>query len=810
MADALISVVLEQLACYVQNEVTIVLSAGEEVDRLTANLKLVQAVLTDANQKQIENRAVKLWLDDLKHVVYDADDVLDEWRTRALLRNHVDPTAGNRKKVRSYLLSPFYCFKSGLVYRDIGHQIKKINERLGLITEQRNNYDLRIDSKQPVELRQLTSSAVDVSKIHGRHHTKEYIMGRLLGESSHAGPTPHVISILGQAGLGKTALAKLIHSDERVDKSFEIKMWVCVSVPFDLVGLAKATIKEAEGDVPDSIEWQEVQKCLGKSVKGKRFLLVLDDVSTENLDHWNQLKLSLSGGAPGSRIIVTTREQSVVKLVGSTDVHDLKKLEDEDSWSVLRDVALAGREELDEFENIGRKLASKCKGIPLAIITLASLLLQSKRIEDWTEILESHLWEMPRMEKFFLPPLFMSYYSLDSISKQCFLYCAVFPEDTEINKSDLIKLWMAQGFFGFEETGDLERIGGKHFNILTGSQFFQDYKKDSDGNILTCKMHDLVREFAKHLTQVECFTMETDAAKFDNKRIRHFHARGLENRSILEAKKLRTLVLHKEATVPSKIFHKLICLRSLDLSYSRLEVLPNEVEKLVHLRYLDLSGTELLELPETICNLYNLQSLKLNECKKLHKLPEGIGKLSNLRHLEFIGTVALRFLPETIAALSSLRTLCNFSESGLDLRGKIGVLKLLNNLQGALELKGLNQVTDENEVIQAELKMKRKLRALTYNFELSEEESDAVMMKSVFEKLQSHAGLEILDVQYYPCSHFPYWVQNCSLLPKIVEIRLYMCNGCTFLPALGQLTSLVTLRIEGMDSVKHIVLGSLA
>ncbi|KAL5706977.1 hypothetical protein ACHQM5_025081 [Ranunculus cassubicifolius] len=78
MADALISVVVEQLASYVQSQVMLVVDTHEEIVKLTGNLKLVQAVLADAEEKQVKNKAVRVWLEDLKQVVYDADDVLDE------------------------------------------------------------------------------------------------------------------------------------------------------------------------------------------------------------------------------------------------------------------------------------------------------------------------------------------------------------------------------------------------------------------------------------------------------------------------------------------------------------------------------------------------------------------------------------------------------------------------------------------------------------------------------------------------------------------------------------------------------------
>ncbi|KAL5707009.1 hypothetical protein ACHQM5_025110 [Ranunculus cassubicifolius] len=806
MADALITVVLEQLSSYIQSEVALVIDTREEVVKLTGNLKLVQAVLADADEKQVKNKSVKVWLDDLKQVVYDVDDVLDEWHTRAAISQlQGSINVGTRKKVLSYLLSPCFCFQNVIVRYDIGQNIRDLNKRLDGIAKQRTDFGLKVVNQSHDEPRPQTSSVVDVSKIHGRDRAKEEIVSRLLGESSSQGEALRVIAIVGIGGLGKTSLAKMILNEERVNANFKTKMWVCVSEPFNLGSVAKAIIKEATGDGQESAEWEEVHRCLCQSVKGKQFLLVLDDVWTEDPNHWSQLKLALDGGAPGSRIIVTTRNRTIAKMMGSSDfdVHDLEKLSNDDSWLVLRDVALVGKEKEEEkFEKIGREIAIKCKGVPLAITTLASLLCERQTKQEWKKVLASDLWEMPQIEQFFLPSLFLSYYSLPPISKQCFLYCAVFPKDTELQKVVLIRLWMAQGFFGFEERRDLERIGEDHFHILSMRSFFQDFEKDFDGNITSCKMHDLVHDFAIYLLQNEFSYLEAGDAIFDSEKIRHVYANDFQNPSLVKARKMRTFICELETAIPSELFYKLTRLRTLVFCNSLLKVLPKKVEKLVQLRYLNLSGSELLELPETICNLYNLQVLGLNKCRNLRKLPENIGKLSNLRHLEIEETDDLCYLTKAIAGLSSLRTLSKFIVSWVDHGCNIGDLQHLSNLQGALKLNGLSRIADEKDAIRAKLNMKRDLRELTFDFK---EESDVRLgMKSILEKLEPHEDLEILKIKEYPDSEFPSWFQSCSLLTNIVEMRLISCNQSTELPAFGKLVFLRTLVINGMSSVTHI------
>ncbi|KAF9612293.1 hypothetical protein IFM89_038863 [Coptis chinensis] len=196
----------------------------------------------------------------------------------------------------------------------------------------------------------------------------------------------------------------------------------------------------------------------------------------------------------------------------------------------------------------------------------------------------------------------------------------------------------------------------------------------------------------------------------------------VENPSIYEAKKLRTLVAKSSTLVPCAL-HQLTCLRTLDLSYKYsdpgLEVLPSEVSRLLHLRYLNLSfNTRLKELPETVRSLVNLQILKLNQCYDLCKLPEGIGELSNLRHLEVESTGNLKYYPRGgIERLSQLRTLSKFVVSDGSIKGSgIEELGNLNFLKGRLCIMGLRHVKSVNEAKQAELQKKKNISTLMLNF----------------------------------------------------------------------------------------------
>ncbi|KAF9612280.1 hypothetical protein IFM89_038850 [Coptis chinensis] len=305
----------------------------------------------------------------------------------------------------------------------------------------------------------------------------------------------------------------------------------------------------------------------------------------------------------------------------------------------------------------------------------------------------------------------------------------------------------------------------------------------------------------------------------------------VENPSIYEAKKLRTLLVGKKSrsvrsalhqlrtqlvgekyrSVPSAL-HQLTCLRTLDLSgkniyfLSVLEVLPSEVSRLLHLRYLDLSYTRLKELPETVRSLVNLETLKLNECYHLCKLPEGIRELSNLRHLEVEYTYDLKYYPRGgIERLSQLRTLSKFVVSDGSSKGSvIGELGNLNFLKGSLLITGLSHVKSVNEAKHAELHKKKNISTLSLYFGYKGCEPDIGhvsseeyirMMEGVLENLEPHKeSLERLEIRAYVGSTLPAWMR---MMPNITDLCLMYCSSLDFKPEeLKPLTMLRKLYID--------------
>ncbi|KAJ9692900.1 hypothetical protein PVL29_011822 [Vitis rotundifolia] len=823
MADALLSIVLDRLASLIQQqihqEVSLVVGVETEIQSLTDTLQVVRAVVVDAEKRQVKEELVKVWLQRLKDIAYQMDDVLDEWST-SLLKSQIERAESpsmSKKKVSSCIPSPSICFKRVAGRRDIALKIKDIKQQVDDIANQSNrfNFTSRFSNEEPHRL--ITISAVDISEVCGRDKDRDTILRQLLGESCEQNLGPYIISLVGLGGVGKTTLAQLAFNHHEVEAHFDIRIWVCVSDPFIPVRIFRDIFEALYEKSSDVHNPEVLQKKIRACIEGKKFLLVLDDVWNEDYQLWEQLKNCLKCGDGGSRILVTTRNESVARLMMSTYVHPLGSLSLDQSRALFSQIAFfrKGTEKADELKEIGEKIADKCKGLPLAVKALGSLMQSKNNKQDWENVLNSEMWELDVFEKKLSPALLLSYYDLPPPLKQCFSYCAVFPKDRTIQIDDLIKLWMAQSYLNSKSDREMETVGREYFENLAARSFFQDFEKDVEGNIIRCKMHDIVHDFAQFLTNNECFIVEDDCenlkTNLSRQKGRHatviVHGSTRSSFSVNNARNLHTLLVvsngYRIDSFPLDSFQQFKYLRAMDLRGNvSIEELPREVGEFIHLRYLNLSYcTRLNTLPETISELCNLQTLNVCCCEKLEKLPQGIRSLTNLRHLQ-ANYCLLRGLPKGVGRLTSLRTLSGFivgDENGSDVC-KIEEMRDWKELR-ELEITGLSKVEDAGEAEKAELKNKKQLYGLTLNF--GPRSSQPVGMKEVAEALQPHPDLKSLRIASYQVEEWPRWMMEPSLL-QLTQLFLSFCVRCQCLPPLGDLPLLEGLKINHMKQVNYV------
>ncbi|KAJ7949314.1 Disease resistance protein [Quillaja saponaria] len=779
--------------------------------KLKVTLLSINAVLDDAEEKQIRNQYVKKWVDEIKDAVFDAEDLLDEIDTEASQQKlEAELTSGQKYsrcsiKVRHFsTLIASACVNSS--NNEIESKIQEVLDRLEYLAEQKDVLGLKdgVGIAGKVSQRLPSTSLVDETQVYGRDYDKDAVMKLLLSDDVN-GSRFSVTAILAMGGMGKTTLAQLVYNDESVKNHFEIKLWICVSETFDVNGITKRILEALGFSTNDSGDLNMLQLELKDRLAGKKCLLVLDDVWNENPTSWEALQQPFNNCGIGSKFLVTTRIENVAKVMHSFSIHHLKQLQKEDGWKLFAKHAFDDRDSgaYPNLEAIGKKIVIKCKGLPLAIKTLGGMLYTKSLEEEWDNILESDIWDFPTD---IIPALRLSYHYLPSHLKQCFAYCSIFPKDYVFDKEELILMWMAQDFLQKSKSNKrMEEVGKEYFDDLVARSFFQVLDRQSSRFV----MHDLMNDLANFISRTFCCRLEDKFILDISEKTRHLscswnYCGDLASYApVPMASRLRTFIpvdkINRNISdnVASNLLSQLKYMRALSLHGSDVTELSDSVGNLTLLRYLNLSRTRIKKLPDSICRLYNLQTFKLESCYKfLGELPKDMHKLVNLRHFDFSESY-IKEVPY-IGRFKHLQRLTNFKvgkRNGTDIK-QLGQLK---QLRGSLPILNLQNVIDPTDAMQAKLKEKEHIEELKLKWRGENEDSEKD--RNVLEMLQPHKNLKELSVVNYGGTRFPDWIGDCSLLSNVVNLELKDCKYCFSLPPLWQLLSLKKLKISNFDTL---------
>ncbi|XP_014519672.1 putative disease resistance protein RGA4 [Vigna radiata var. radiata] len=817
MAEALVESVIENLGSLFQDQLAIYWGVDQQTEKLSSNLRAIRAVLRDAERKQITSYAVKDWLQKLTDAAYVLDDILDECSIHSTKMHSVDGHISRLSRLHP---------KDVLFRFHIGKRMKDITQRFHNIHEERLTFELRVGvtEKQAVndddddDWRQ-TSSVITEPIFCGRDKDREKIVKFLLEDASNSEDLS-IYPIVGMGGLGKTTLAKQVFNDHEISKHFDLRIWICVSEDFNVKRILQSIIECTIGQNPNLGDLEARRRKVEEALQNKRYLLVLDDVWNENTEKWKELKgmLECANGAKGTTILVTTRLEEVASIVGTHSAYRLKVLSEDDSWSLFKHHAFGpNREEREELVTIGKQIMRKCVGSPLAIKTLASCLRDETEVRQWENVKKSEIWNiqeessssMTGEENSIMRALKLSYSNLKSSMKRCFSFCAIFPKDFEIDKEELIHLWMANGFIKCEGNVEVEDVGNKVWKKLYRRSFFQEAKYDEVGMITTFKIHDLFHDLAQSIMGEECVVIVKGRLTQLPTRVHYSsllnsgvsgYMTAFKQRLTTALKKVKSLQSFLDfggiGPVPSN--HSL---RALQTSSSLLSPLKD----LTLLRYLSLRFSQSSEenLNNSICQLPKLQILKLFHCPELHGLPKDLTRLQDLRHIVIDGMDTIQEMPPNIGKLRHLRTLSIFVVGS---KPGCGLAELHSlNLRGTLSIRGLENVLNELDAKEANLIGKKELNILELSWDGSgNPKGSNVSVERVLEALEPPSTLKSFQMDGYQGRQFSSWMRSSLVLRDLVNVILSDCENCEELPPLGKLPHLKRLIVSGMKNVKWI------
>ncbi|XP_059317267.1 putative late blight resistance protein homolog R1B-12 [Lycium ferocissimum] len=510
------------------------------------------------------------------------------------------------------------------------------------------------------------------------------LRGKLTGGSSNL----DVISIFGMPGVRKTTLANKLYLDQSVVSHFDIRAQVCVSQEYtrkdmlltilgDLIGKNAKLDEEAENALADKLK----QKLLRR-----RYLIFIDDIW--HTSAWKDLWSCFQHDNGGSRIILTSRQRDVASDAKIySDPFELLPLSSEKSWTLLKNKVFNEERCPPDLQNVGKKIAQKCCGLPLSIILVAGILTRMEKEEQcWEQVMTNLAQHIGTLSDYTID---LSYQNLPDHLKPCFLYFGLFSEDKEIQVSKLTWLWISEGFVTTRTEKLLEVVAKDYLENLVGRNLVIVAKKSFDGTIKTCRVDDLLFEFC------------TKKAKLNNFSERIKWDKGVDMSHVFPSKyRTPRLSLHSQCDNLQKwcssfshvksfqfrearnfafssmdhasyTFRRFKFLRVLDIELTIIDSFPQELTLLKYLAFR--TAEDAISLP---AHLWNLEILIVQGIRGRVSLPNTIWKMVKLRHLHIYDQVFFTLdsgqeLSESPSTMNALQTISSPCFSCVDNADKI-------------------------------------------------------------------------------------------------------------------------------------------
>ncbi|XP_059599003.1 disease resistance protein RPH8A-like [Vitis vinifera] len=582
MAESIVTVFLEKLTDLLSQEAFLLSRVEEQVKLLSSELEWMRLFLKDADAKRRYDPRIKLWVSQIRDVTYDAEDVIDRFMFEM---NHQQQGSLKCLKFLKLRFVP-----------KLESRIREINTKIEKIMANKSRYGVETlpaasSSNEVVPHKERRAPIVEEVNVVGIQEDAKSVKQNLLnGEMRRA-----VVSIVGMGGLGKTTLAKKVYNDNDV-RELLLGVAVCVRILSE-----EERSKMNESDLGNSLR---------DYLTTRKYLIFMDDMWRN--EAWDRLGLYFPDSVNGSRVLITSRNKEIGLYADPQTIpHELSFLTEEESWELfLKKIFLAGSANAvcpRELEELGKKIVANCGGLPLAIVVLGGLLSRKEKTPlSWQKVLDSLTWHLNQGPDSCLGVLALSYNDMPYYLKSCFLYCGLFPEDSEIRTDKLIRLWVAEGFIQRRGEEIAEDVAEDHLQELVHRSMIQVAARSFDGRVMSCRMHDLLRDLA---------ISEAKDTKFFE---------GYESIDSTSPVSVRRLTIHQGEemlTLPHLMpFSDHTYLYHLSLS-GRLERFPDEIEFYPpNLISLELECLNIEQDPMvTLEKLPNLRFLMLSLCSSMVK-----------------------------------------------------------------------------------------------------------------------------------------------------------------------------------------------
>ncbi|PHT39465.1 hypothetical protein CQW23_23038 [Capsicum baccatum] len=412
-----------------------------------------------------------------------------------------------------------------------------------------------------------------------------------------------VVPIVGMGGQGKMTVGRKVHNNGSIVHHFDVQAWCIISQSYKWRGLlqeifSQVTGKEDKGDKEDIIADE-----LKKSLTGKSYLIVLDDMW--DVKAWDDLRLSFPDVGNRSRIVITTRLEEVAKQVKHhIDPYSLPFLTPDESLKLLQKKVFQQESCPPSLQDVSKAVAERCKGLPL-----------------------------------------LSYDNLPDHLRPSLLYMGMFPEDSRIPVFELISLWIAEWFVqNIEESGRLEETAEGYLNDLISSNVVMVSGRRYNGKVKYFQVHDVVLHFCLNKSREEKFMLAVkgnpnrfQSSRWKDRRVSfNFTDELFSLGSKTFCQRLRSVIMtHDGNSCDRMSFSQLSdkrLVKFLDLDCpDEAQIWLDIFRPVIHLKYLAVHS--ILDY-DWVLNLPHLETLIVRKIENGLTLPTNFWKMEKLRHVE--------------------------------------------------------------------------------------------------------------------------------------------------------------------------------
>lgn len=678
--------VLQQIRNLLPTEVSLFGQLTGRMNRIKKELFVIHAFLSQADLQGVQTRTVEAWVDAVRKVALDVEDVIDEYVHLLGQQKCGWFTSVKGKFGRSQHLCLWLQIVERLkeIERDLWHISEMKDRWIHTSTELLGRGNLDGDYHCALPYSPQCGYFINSDDMIGFGNYKMLLINWLAQKDS----STSVMVILGMGGIGKTTLASNVYETEK--SRYDCSAWIATSQVYNICSLLRTTIRHCfknTKEIPPNVDIMDQHSLiveLREFLKGRSCLVVIDDV-------WDHVCIgtilkAFSHNEHRNKIIITTREIQIAKFVDQSYMIQMEKLEESEAWDLFCRKAFLNEKEKscpEELVGIAKDIMKWCCGLQLALVTMGGLLsLREKNNSEWKRVYNNLLCSFdndPGLNHL-KHVLNLSYRYLPEYLKDCFLFCSIFLENSMIKRKHLIRLWIAEGFVEDRAGTTMEELAHDYLSELIRRGMLQVMKRNENGRVKHCRMHCIVREVTISLCKSRGFHMiwgnKESTSAYEARR---FAIHGINQSSseiLTDLPHVRTF--HSfDVTMSDTLLSRIVCssryLTVLDVSGALfIKEVPKQVVSLFNLRYLGLRRTKVKKLPSSLGRLANLQTLDLHH-SCISRLPSGITKLEKLRHL-FVETVkdsSFQSLnacsgvgaPSGICKLKSLQTLFTIEAS---------------------------------------------------------------------------------------------------------------------------------------------------